>query len=665
MVTRKLNVVIAGDAAPLGRAFKDASDDADGFGKGIMDKLGGAPMMAGLAGAGALLGVAVVDGFMTGMENEQAADRVQAQFAIPDDVMAAMGTAAGTLYGNAYGESMAEVQGVLGDLFNADVDTMDMERLGAKVLDIQTAFDMGSAEIVDSARLLVVNGMADNMDAALDIVTTGLQTLGTKGREEILPVFNEYSGLLGDLGIDGALAISMFEGAADAGVMNIDKAADALKEFGIRIQEEGGAVTDVLNDMNLDAEDLQSTIAAGGPAAVTAMSEIMTALESIEDPIERNRLGVELFGTQWEDVGEDVIFAMNPAKLAIDDVAGAAEAMGTVLNDNLATDVEGFKRKAMQGISDGVTDVALPAINSLVDAFNEDGLAGVIDVVGTAFEDGFNELVVWLESEGLSMLANFFFVTLPVAIGKAVVALVEVNNKIGLAAIGALWSGLKRGWSEVFAWLSRLPGFAATALADIGGALLGKGEELLAGLQAGARVGWGKLWGFLRSLPGGMVAAVGDLGGRLFAKGAALIQGFINGIWSKAKPLTDAFNGTVGRLPGVPDIGPSGMGPGFMGAVSSIMRAHGGRVPRASSGFTVPGMMGQAVPMVLHGGEQVLPVGAVAGQNFGAGPGGGRGGDTFITIEVNSPATRADAERIKQVLRDDARRGGNTIAGLG
>ena len=265
-----------------------------------MDKLGGAPMMAGLAGAGALLGVAVVDGFMTGMENEAAADKVQAQFAIPDDVMAAMGTAAGTLYGNAYGESMAEVQGVLGDLFNADVDTMDMERLGAKVLDIQTAFDMGSAEIVDSARLLVVNGMADNMDAALDIVTTGLQTLGTKGREEILPVFNEYSGLLGDLGIDGALAISMFEGAADAGVMNIDKAADALKEFGIRIQEEGGAVTDVLNDMNLDAEDLQSTIAAGGPAAVTAMSEIMTALESIEDPIERNRLGVELFGTQWK-----------------------------------------------------------------------------------------------------------------------------------------------------------------------------------------------------------------------------------------------------------------------------------------------------------------------------------------------------------------------------
>ena len=67
-----------------------------------------------------------------------------------------------------------------------------------------------------------------------------------------------------------------------------------------------------------------------------------------------------------EDVGEDVIFAMNPAKLAIDDVAGAAEAMGTVLNDNLATDVEGFKRKAMQGISDGVTDVALPAINSLL-----------------------------------------------------------------------------------------------------------------------------------------------------------------------------------------------------------------------------------------------------------------------------------------------------------
>lgn len=706
MTTRKLEVTIAGDAEGLKRAFSDSAGAADGFGKGLLKNLSGPALKAGLAGAGVALGAVALQGFMTGMDNEKASDKVAATMVPGDADMVNLGRIAGDLFANAYGESLGEVQGILAELVNAGVDEIDLSNLGAQVADIGTAFDQDFTEVIRTARNMVNQGLVPDMESAFDVITSGMQRTGSVGREELLDTLNEYADSFDQLGIDGPTAIGLIDAALDNGAFNMDKAGDAIKEFSIRAIDGSTATAEAFDTLNLDMEELSTKLAEGGPAAKESFSQILTALESIKDPLERDAAGVALFGTTWEDLGEDVIFAMNPARIAVEDLSTAAEDMGTVLNDNLATDVEAFKRQAMQGISDGITNIAMPAIRSLVDAFKEDGLAGVVGNLGEAFKTGFAAIGTWLKTEGFAILGKFFFVTLPTEIGKAAVALVQMQLQMGKDMLGGLWDGAQSMWGQQVApWFQKLPANTIGAIGAIGRTLYEKGRVLLQGFFDGIRERWNVVAAFFAGVPLGVTVAIGSLGAVLVSKGADVIRGLSNGAIAQVRGLYDWFRGLPGRIAGVvgnlggvlvgagraligglisginamlgplrsavgvvkkivDPLGGSGVGGFFtettntaLGAVST--QSGGGGLFRRSGG-PIPGGRDQPVPMVGHGGEFMLSADVVDAikkgrPTLGLGNksgGGGAAAGMQVVINLHGPATHADGQRIVQVLRD-------------
>jgi len=675
---------------------------------------------------------------------------------------------------------LAEVQEVVGELFSAGVEDVDLSNLTGQVLDIATAFDQDFGEVISTAQTMVNNGLVPDMASAFDTITEGFQTTGRKGREELLPTLNEYAATFTSLGIEGPTAIGLIDAAIDAGAFNVDKVGDALKEFGIRLMDGSDGTRDALQAVGLDAEAVTTAIAAGGPAAQAATSQVIQALSNMSDPLAQEAAGVALFGTTWEDLGPAVISALDPAKVAIGDLSQATEEMGNTLNDNLTTDIEGFKRKAMQGLADSITNVAMPAIRSLVDAFKDDGLAGIMDKLSEAIQSGLNATVAWLKADGLAMLGGFFFKTLPVELGKAFIALNKLNFEVGKILVGALWDGIKAGWSDVLlpflksllglaaeaigntftgiygvgvsmvqslwdgikdhwktalvgialmplavpiaiglmarllwdkgvamiegmmggigarwaaglAWLTGVPSHVLTSIGAVGSLLTAKGTEIVSGLIAGLTSkwadagmwlslvpgkvltgigsvitlltvkgseivsgllsgllgGWVSVSAFATGLPGAIVTAMGDVANALFQKGKDIIAGLVRGIRSAAGSIPNP----VSLVPGVgAAVGAAKVVGGAVGKITSIFKAGGG---------VVPGVTGQAMPIMAHGGEEVITADDRKTLQRRLSQGGGAGGGTQfnVTIALHSQATNADAQRIVDLLEDAVRTG--------
>ena len=777
---RKLETELTGDAAGVKRAFAEAGDAAGGFESKLSKMMSGSALKAGVAGAALALGAVALNAFMTGMDNEKSADKVAASLGLSDADAAKLGGIAGDVYADAYGESLAEVQEVVGELFSAGVEDVDLSNLTGQVLDIATAFDQDFGEVISTAQTMVNNGLVPDMASAFDTITEGFQTTGRKGREELLPTLNEYAATFTSLGIEGPTAIGLIDAAIDAGAFNVDKVGDALKEFGIRLMDGSDGTRDALQAVGLDAEAVTTAIAAGGPAAQAATSQVIQALSNMSDPLAQEAAGVALFGTTWEDLGPAVISALDPAKVAIGDLSQATEEMGNTLNDNLATDIEGFKRKAMQGLADSVTNVAMPAIRSLVDAFKDDGLAGIMDKLSEAIQSGLNATVAWLKADGLAMLGGFFFKTLPVELGKAFIALNKLNFEVGKILVGALWDGIKAGWSDVLlpflksllglaaeaigntftgiygvgvsmvqslwdgikdhwktalvgialmplavpiaiglmarllwdkgvamiegmmggigarwaaglAWLTGVPSHVLTSIGAVGSLLTAKGTEIVSGLIAGLTSkwadagmwlslvpgkvltgigsvitlltvkgseivsgllsgllgGWVSVSAFATGLPGAIVTAMGDVANALFQKGKDIIAGLVRGIRSAAGSIPNP----VSLVPGVgAAVGAAKVVGGAVGKITSIFKAGGG---------VVPGVTGQAMPIMAHGGEEVITADDRKTLQRRLSQGGGAGGGTQfnVTIALHSQATNADAQRIVDLLEDAVRTG--------
>ena len=106
----------------------------------------------------------------------------------------------------------------------------------------------------------------------------------------------EYSVQFTGLGYTAEEFYTILETGMKNGVFNTDKLADAIKEAGVRLREMPTATSDAVKSLGLNIEKVQSGIAKGGESAKESMREVAEALMSIDDPVQRNLEGIEIFG---------------------------------------------------------------------------------------------------------------------------------------------------------------------------------------------------------------------------------------------------------------------------------------------------------------------------------------------------------------------------------
>mgnify|MGYP000621070115 FL=1 len=79
----------------------------------------------------------------------------------------------------------------------------------------------------------------------------------------------------------------------------------------------------------------------------------------MEDPIERNTAGVNLFGTMWEDLGPEVVMSLSTTNGAIDMTRESMESLVNVKYDTLSGALGGLWRTIQ-------VDVLQPIGNQLI-----------------------------------------------------------------------------------------------------------------------------------------------------------------------------------------------------------------------------------------------------------------------------------------------------------
>jgi phage-related protein len=525
--TRGLGKQITKEFGPLQPAASEAGDEAS---EGFAERFKGG-LKKSMAVVGAVGGAIAAKGFLDATSKEAGSDLLAARIGLSPEESARIGKIAGGLYGNAYGEDLGQVNDAIdgikvnmGDLGSfSDKELTDM---GAKALDLSKIMDEDVGRVTRGVGQLMRNGLAKDGTEAFDLITAASQKLPKEMRGELLDTIEEYSADLSSLGLTGPQAMGALSASVKAGARNTDLAADALRELSIRGIDGTKATAAGFTALGLDADVMAQKLAAGGPSAQKATSEIIQALSGMSDPIAQEAAGVALFGTRYEELGPKAIAALDPATAGLTDYEGAAKKAGDTLNDNTASSVEGFKRKASE-MASNLAAKAIPHLEKLGRGFAGlpgpaqaaiAGLGGLAVAAGPISNtvDGVKNLATHAKSLGSSMVsvgtkmgsAASKATTLATNLGRTAAsgaksAIVGIGNAAKTAGTAAL-SGAK----SLGAWALAAGKSAASAIASTASIVAQKVAMLAGKVATGIATAAQWLWNAaLTANPIGLVIA--------------------------------------------------------------------------------------------------------------------------------------------------------------
>ena len=485
--TRGLGKQITKEFGPLQPAASKAGDEAS---EGFSERFKGG-LKKSMAVAGAVGGAIAAKGFLDATSKEAGSDLLAARIGLSPEESARIGKIAGGLYGNAYGEDLGQVndaidgiKGNIGDL--GSFSNKELTDMGAKALDLSKIMDEDVGRVTRGVGQLMRNGLAKDGTEAFDLIASASQKLPKEMRGELLDTIEEYSADLSSLGLTGPQAMGALSASVKAGARNTDLAADALRELSIRGIDGTKATAAGFTALGLDADVMAQKLAAGGPSAQKATSEIIQALSGMSDPIAQEAAGVALFGTRYEELGPKAIAALDPATAGLTDYEGAAKKAGDTLNDNTASSVEGFKRKASE-MASNLAAKAIPHLEKLGRGFAGlpgpaqaaiAGLGGLAVAAGPISNtvDGVKNLATHAKSLGSSMVsvgtkmgsAASKATTLATNLGRTAAsgaksAIVGIGNAAKTAGAAALSGAKSLGTWALAAGKSAASAIASTA----------------------------------------------------------------------------------------------------------------------------------------------------------------------------------------------------------
>ena len=356
----------------MGQAQKAASKTGDAIGKALS-----AGFKVGVAAAGAFTTALV----KIGTEYQAATGQISAATGATGAELESLQGVMENVYGNNYGDSMADVADAVATVSQQMKGLSDgeLQSVTEGAFALRDVFRYDVAESVRAANALV-NNFGISGDDAMNLIAAGAQN-GLDFSGELLDTISEYSVQFAKVGIDANQMFQIMQAGADSGAWNLDKVGDAIKEMSIRVVDGSDTTAAGFQAIGMDADIMAQKFAAGGETAQQAFQETIQALAGMEDPVQQNIAGVNLFGTMWEDLGPEVV-----AQLAsITDEAYAAgdelQKMQEVKYDNLGDALKGLGRQ----LEVELLPLANELTSFLTDILQEVNFDGLAEGIAEAF----------------------------------------------------------------------------------------------------------------------------------------------------------------------------------------------------------------------------------------------------------------------------------------
>ena len=307
------------------------------------------------------------------------------------------------VYADNFGEDVADVADAVA-LVNRNMANLDQNGLTAATegaLALRDAFEYDVEESTRAAEAIRKN-FGSSAEEAFSLIAAGAQN-GLDYSGELIDTINEYSSQFAKLGFDADGMFNILQAGADGTAWNLDKVGDAIKEFSIRAIDGSDTTVEAFTSLGYNAEELMATFAAGGEGANDAFFDVLDTLMAVDDQVERDALGVALFGTQWEDLGVEAMEAMANASQAAYDTGDALEQINQVKYNDLDS--------ALQGIGRQIEVALLPAADAMYQSLmsNMPEISAAIEEVSPVVAEIAEDFADWAGgaiSEGLPVLVD-------------------------------------------------------------------------------------------------------------------------------------------------------------------------------------------------------------------------------------------------------------------
>lgn len=315
------------------------------------------------------------------------------------------------VYADNFGEDVADVADAVAlvDRNMANLDKNGLTNATEGALALRDAFEYDVAESTRAAEAIRKN-FGSSAEEAFSLIAAGAQN-GLDYSGELIDTINEYSSQFAKLGFDADGMFNILQAGADGTAWNLDKVGDAIKEFSIRAIDGSDSTVEAFTSLGYNAENIMATFAAGGEGANKAFFDVINTLMAVDDQVERDALGVALFGTMWEDLGTEAMEAMAGASQAAYDTEGALEKINQVKYNDLDSAIQGIGRQmevALLPAADAVYQSLMDSMPEITEAMEEVSpviaeIAGdFADWAGGAISDGLPVLV-----DGIRDFANW------------------------------------------------------------------------------------------------------------------------------------------------------------------------------------------------------------------------------------------------------------------
>lgn len=422
----------------------DAADDA----KGAVNDLGGE--LAGLAG-GLAAGGGIAGAFEKALDLSSVNTKIELSMEIDEDSKQIVLDTVNTV--KSYGiDAEAALEGVRRQwaLNKNSTDEANQAVVDGAATIASTYAGIDFTELIQEANEISSELNMSNQNA-LGLVNALLK-MGFP--PEQIDIVAEYGKQLHDAGYNAAEIQAIFAAGIETGTWNIDNLLDGIKEGRIKMAEFGQEVPKALSELLAGTEiskkqmqDWGKAVAEGGSGGSQAMRDVATALLGIDDETKRNALGVQIFGTIWEDQGQNIIDTLLNAKDKTVDLKEQQDQLNestSKLNSDPAVQMQ----QALTDLKTALTPLLL-AISAVVSKIAEwvsenPNLAATIAAVASA-------IGILL---GIAMGLAPIFVALQaasVAFGIGLAPLIGIAAAVvaGIAALIAIGVLLYKNWDTV------------------------------------------------------------------------------------------------------------------------------------------------------------------------------------------------------------------------
>ena len=288
-------------------------------------KAGAVGAASALATVGVAAGVAAAETIAFADDANKAMEQFRRETGLAEESVEEFSSSAKNLFAAGVGEGIDDIARAMATVNNTmQTGAKETERITKRALTMRDVFDKDVGESIDAVKVLM-DEFGLTSEAAFDFLVTGAQK-GLDRNDDLLDSIREYGNLFGDAGFDASQFFSILESGAEGGVLGTDKIADAVKELGIRLSEGGDEAKQAFSDVvGVSFDDVAAKISAGEAQWADYFDDIIGGLQDIEDPLERNRQQVALFGTQAEDLGIGFSENIDTATTSLDDMAGSMD----------------------------------------------------------------------------------------------------------------------------------------------------------------------------------------------------------------------------------------------------------------------------------------------------------------------------------------------------